>query len=196
MHAVAIPRSSQLRPSDLAMFEHLGIGPELLARGQVRRVTDNEAREWYGIRVHGDMTGIVFPYIDPETGRRVTARLRRDNPEIEAGKERNKYVSPYGDRKHLYFPPGAGAKLQNPDTVMLLVESEKAALALTAWAERMGLENLVALGLGGCWGWRGRIGKVENSRGERVDETGPSRISTAAMAARFMYCWMRTLPAI
>ena len=29
------------------------------------------------------------------------------------------------------------------------------------------------MGMGGCWGWRGRIGKVENSRGERVDELGP-----------------------
>jgi len=27
--------------------------------------------------------------------------------------------------------------------------------------------------MGGCWGWRGRIGKVENSNGERVDEVGP-----------------------
>lgn len=27
--------------------------------------------------------------------------------------------------------------------------------------------------MGGCWGWRGRIGKVENPRGERVDELGP-----------------------
>lgn len=27
--------------------------------------------------------------------------------------------------------------------------------------------------MGGCRGWRGRVGKVENSRGERGDETGP-----------------------
>ena len=27
--------------------------------------------------------------------------------------------------------------------------------------------------MGGCWGWRGRVGKVNNERGERVDELGP-----------------------
>jgi hypothetical protein len=29
------------------------------------------------------------------------------------------------------------------------------------------------VGMGGCWGWRGRIGKLENAHAERVDETGP-----------------------
>ena len=33
--------------------------------------------------------------------------------------------------------------------------------------------RLLPIATGGCWGWRGRIGKVENSRGERVDELGP-----------------------
>ena len=27
--------------------------------------------------------------------------------------------------------------------------------------------------MGGCWGWRGRIGKIESAHGERVDEEGP-----------------------
>jgi Protein of unknown function (DUF3987)/Domain of unknown function (DUF3854) len=61
-----------------------------------------EARGKYGITGHGDMAGIVFPYFDPNTGHRVTARLRRDNPEVEDGKEKNKYISAYGDRKHLH----------------------------------------------------------------------------------------------
>lgn len=34
----------------------------------------------------------------------------------------------------------------------MLVEAEKSALALTAWADRQAL-NLVALATGGCWGW-------------------------------------------
>jgi len=53
-----------------------------------------------------------------------------------------------------------------------LVEAEKSTLALTAWAKRTGA-NLLAVAMGGCWGWKGRTGKVENSRGERVDEKGP-----------------------
>jgi hypothetical protein len=117
------------------------------------------------------MGGIAFPYLNM-TGQRVTCRVRRDNPEIEAGKEKNKYISAYGDRKHLYFPPGAAAKLRDSVTPIALVEAEKSSLALTAWAERAGM-NLLAVAMGGCWGWRGRIGKAQNSHGERVDEYGP-----------------------
>jgi hypothetical protein len=165
---------ASLTPADFAAFRRLGISPELLARAHVQRVTNHEAREQYGITgpVTSDMSGIMFPYFSIATGTRVTARVRRDNPDMEAGKEKNKYISAYGDRKHLYFPPGAAHKLQDFDTCIALVEAEKSALTLAAWAERTG-RNLLAVGVGGCWGWRGRIGKVENARGERVDETGP-----------------------
>jgi uncharacterized protein (DUF927 family) len=118
------------------------------------------------------MSGIVFPYFNVATGARVTARVRRDNPEIEDGKEKNKYMSAYGDHKHLFFPPGANDRLRESDSPIMLVEAEKSALALTAWAGRTA-QNLLAVAVGGCWGWRGRIGKRENQRGERVDELGP-----------------------
>jgi putative DNA primase/helicase len=147
---------------------------ELLAKAHVQRVTDAEAREMYGITgsVTKDMSGIVFPYFSIATSQRVTARIRRDNPEIEDGKEKDKYISAYGDQKHLYFPPDAKGKLQCAETPIVLVEAEKSCLALTAWAERTG-RNLLPVAMGGCWGWRGRIGKVENAHGERVDEMGP-----------------------
>ena len=118
------------------------------------------------------MSGIVFPYFIPGVGHRVTARLRRDNPEIEDGKPKGKYIAPYGDSRHLYFPPDARAKLDGAETPIVLVEAEKSVLALAAWSERMGID-LFPLGLGGCWGWRGRIGKTENDNGARVDVTGP-----------------------
>jgi Protein of unknown function (DUF3987)/Domain of unknown function (DUF3854) len=164
--------SGQFRPSDLANFGRFRIPLELLERAQVERVTDPEAREKYGITGHCDMAGIVFPYFDPNTGHRVTARLRRDNPEVEDGKEKNKYISSYGDRKHLYFPPGAAEKLKDPTASIVLVESEKAVLALTEWASR-NRSNILPIGLGGCWGWKGRIGKIPNAHGKRVDEMGP-----------------------
>ena len=63
----------------------------------------------------------------------MTARVRRDNPEIEDGKIKDKYISAYGDGRHLYFPPDARDKLQEPGTPIVLVEAEKSALALTAW---------------------------------------------------------------
>ncbi len=111
-----------------------------------------------------DMSGIVFPYFDPVTSQRVTARLRRDNPEIEDGKAKNKYISAYADRRHLYFVPGSGDLLRDTAVPIVLVEAEKSALALTAWAERAGRKQL-AVGLGGCWGFKGRIGKAPTPNG-------------------------------
>jgi hypothetical protein len=169
-----LARPPLLTPRDLAAFGRLGIPPELLAEAHVQRVTDSEARAKYGIRgpTASDMLGIVFPYFSPDTGQRVTARVRRDNPEVEEGKEKNKYMSPFGDHRHLYFPPGAKDKLQNRETPIVLVEAEKSSLALSAWGERTG-NKLLAVAMGGCWGWRGRIGKLEDARGKRVDEQGP-----------------------
>src|ERR1039458_209882 len=121
-----------LQDSDLSMFERLGIPAELLIRAGVERVTDREARDKFGIKGSGDMSGIAFPYIDPETmsnGRRRTyVRIRRDHPEFENGKPKKKYVAPYGDRKRLYFPPIP--ELFGDATVpIVLVEAEKSSLA-------------------------------------------------------------------
>jgi len=41
---------SALLSGDLAMFRQLGIAAELLAAAGIRRVTDTEAREQFGIR--------------------------------------------------------------------------------------------------------------------------------------------------
>ena len=162
----------KLTTVDIEAFSRLGIPADLIARACVERVTDPEAREKYGITGYGDRAGIVFPYFDPVDGQRRTVRLRRDSPEIEDGKPKNKYISAYGDRRHLYFVPGCATLLRDTMVPIVLVEAEKSALALTAWAERTGRKILPAA-MGGCWGWRGRIGKAENSNGGRVDEVGP-----------------------
>lgn len=165
---------STLTAADLQAFSRLGIHAELLVQAGIERVTDHDAREKYGIRGYGDCAGIVFPYFDPGNGRRRTARLRRDNPEIENGKPKNKYISAYGDRRHLYLVPGCADLLRDIAVPIVLVEAEKSALALTAWAERTG-RKILPVAMGGCWGWRGRIGRLENPRGVHVDEVGPLR---------------------
>jgi hypothetical protein len=165
--------ATPLNATDLAMFSRLGIPSDLLAQAGVRRVTDSEAREEFGIRGDGNMDGIIFPYFDPFTGSRVTARLRRDTPEIVEGKPKRKYVCPFGDRRLLYFPPGAAGFLADPCIPIVLVEAEKSALALTAWAERRG-RRIVAVALGGAWSWRAKTGKTSNANGNRVNETGPT----------------------
>jgi hypothetical protein len=164
-----------LTSADLEMFARLRIPGEIIALAGIERVTDVEAREKYGIMGAGDMAGIAFPYWNPATlangeRRRNYVRVRRDRPEIEDGKPQKKYVAPYGDRKHLYFPP-APELFADVSVPIVLAEAEKSALALLAWAERTG-RKLLPIGLGGCWGWRGRVGKVDTADGQRVDEVG------------------------
>ena len=133
------------------MFARFGVSEDLLRAAKVERVTDEEARSEYGITgpASSDMAGLIFEYYIPACDYRVTSRLRRDKPERDKeGNPKNKYMSPYGDGRHLYFPPGAKALLDDSETVIVLVESEKAALALMAWGKRMGIK-LLALGLGG-----------------------------------------------
>jgi putative DNA primase/helicase len=162
-----------MKPDDLKMFEGLGIPAELVAAAGIERVTDQEAREKFGIMGQGNLAGLVFPYIIPGNGdHRSTCRLRRDHPEIESGKPKNKYLSPYGDNRHLYFPPNAADCLANQTTEIVFVEAEKSALALLAWTNRKG-HPFLPIATGGCWGWRGRIGKIDDAAGKRVDEMGP-----------------------
>ena len=89
---------SELREADLASLNRLGISRELLVEAGVHRVTDAEARNQYGIRGGGEMSGIAFPYFEPTTmaneRRRCYVRIRRDHPDIEDGKEKKKYVAP------------------------------------------------------------------------------------------------------
>ena len=56
--------------------------------------------------------------------------------------------------------------------LVIFVEGEKAALALTALAERAGRKWLV-VGLGGCWGWRAKTGSERTADGSRFPVTGP-----------------------
>ena len=157
---------------DLAHHAALGIPEELLTRAGVRRVSDEEARTLLSSTHRGDLAGIVYPYRDPATSQQVTCRLRRDHSEMENGKPTRKYLSAYGDRRHLYFPPDVSQRLADPNVSVVIVEVEKSVLAITAAAEKED-RRLVPIGTGGCWGFRGRIGKTVDPAGQRVDETGP-----------------------
>jgi hypothetical protein len=87
---------------------------------------------------------------------------------IRRSKTAKKYVAPYGDRKHLYFPPRPEL-FADVSVPIYLVGAEKSVLALTALADRTG-RKLLALGLGGAWGWKGKVGIRETATGERVPE--------------------------
>ena len=163
-----------LTVADIERHARLGIPDVLLAAAHVRRVSDREARELLALNGKaGDFGGIEYPYLHPLTGYRVTSRVRRDHPPQKAdGSPEGKYISGYGDHRYLYFPPGASVLISNVRVPAVMVESEKAALALTAAAERAS-RTLLIIATGGCWGWRGRIGKTTDASGARVDEKGP-----------------------
>jgi Family of unknown function (DUF5906)/Domain of unknown function (DUF3854) len=162
-----------LTPADLALHEGLGITPAILERMQVRRVSDPEAREVLAMNGHaGRMDGILYTYLDPATGDRWTYRLRRDVPEFERGKPKNKYLSAHTTHRHLYFVGDAAALFGDTAVVVIIGESEKGALA--AYCAAAARDRVVlAIGLGGCFGWRGRIGKIELANGGHGDELGP-----------------------
>ena len=160
-----------LTPTDLAAHARLGITPDLLARAQVRRVNDFDARERLTSKHPGDLSGVLYPYLHPKTGHATTYRLRRDHPEMEHGKPKDKYLSAWGDRRRLYFPPDCAALLADVTVAVVIAEAEKSVLSIMCAAEKVG-RTVLAIGTGGCWGWRGRIGKTEAANGARVDETG------------------------
>lgn len=80
--------SPSLRSADIELHRGLGISVDLLAGAHIRRVTDVETRQLLSSRHLGDLAGIAYPYLDPQTGAAVTCRVRRDHPEIENGKPR------------------------------------------------------------------------------------------------------------
>jgi hypothetical protein len=163
----------RLTATDLAQHRALGIDSAMLERQHVRRVDDLEARDILGLNGRpGDLRGVLYPYLWPGCSRPLTHRLRRDRPEFENGKPKNKYLSAYGDRRHLYLACADPAWLSDPRIPIIAVEAEKSVLSVTCAAARIG-RRVFAIGLGGCWGWRGRIGKVETPNGERADEVGP-----------------------
>lgn len=145
-----------LRPSDLEMFARYRIDADLLEPKRVERVTDEEARQYLGTKRAGDMSGLAFHYLSPHTGQRVTTRVRRDHPDVEDGKEKNKYIQAFGDGSYLYWPPGSKELLANPETYVVLVEAEKSCLALASYARHRSDVRLLPVGMGGAFGWKGK----------------------------------------
>jgi Protein of unknown function (DUF3631)/Domain of unknown function (DUF3854) len=163
-----------LRPADRALLvDRFGIDVSLLTAAQIQRLTHQQARELAGVVYRSDhLEGIWFPSIDPDSGQIRGGRVRRDAPELEPdGTPKAKYVAP-PQRHVFYFPPGCRASLSDQSVTVVFVESEKAALTLTAAASRGG-RRWLPIGLGGCWGWRGVIGKSTDANGTRVDVKGP-----------------------
>lgn len=180
--------------ADFDLFWRIGVGPELLGKAGVRRVTDREARDECGLEFgrHADLSGLAFPRCHPITGDVRAYRVRRDHPEIDlsTGRPRAKYVGSR-DRQAWFFPGKVGAeRLAGTCTLKdgrrvsvpaVLVEAEKSCLSVeAAWralkgeidGRSRGRVPLLPIALGGIYGWRGRVGKTTTASGARVDEHG------------------------
>lgn len=143
--------------ADRKVFQSIRVPAELVVDAGIRRATNREARN-ARLVCSGDMAGLLFPYIDPQSDSVVTCRVRRDNPEKDTdGKTVAKYIMPpaKSTKRILYYPPNAKEKLDHPQGIcFVLVEAEKSALALTAWAKRRALsDHMLFIAMGGCWSW-------------------------------------------
>lgn len=155
-------------------FEHLArfcISGELLKAARIESVSDSEARSALGVRGRDadDLSGIYFPYLSPVSGERKGGRIRLDT---KAASDEAKYLSETGCR-HLFFPPNVAALLKDKSYYIVIVEAEKSALAVAAYAERT-KQKLLPIAIGGCWGWRRSDGKVLTPSGGMKATSGPS----------------------
>ncbi len=76
------------------------------------------------------------------------------------------------DRQRLYLTVVKADMLGDTALPVVFVEAEKSALMLASVAMRTG-RALCAIATGGCWGWRGRVGKLPAAAGGEADEKGP-----------------------
>ncbi len=151
-------RPTPPKQSSKTWHEKFRIPDALLAEAGVRHVTDQEARSIYRLRAMADwnLAGVVFQYLDRNKRTLVYARVRRD--EYGEGEGEGKYhgSDSAGSERILYSHPGSVKRLKNKKTTIVLVEAEKSVLAIEAWAQRTGRKDIVALGMGGCQGWKSK----------------------------------------
>jgi|CZKY01.1.fsa_nt_gi predicted P-loop ATPase len=163
---------SALTRDDLAMFAKIRVGKELLTQAGIVRVDDREGRKFLSMNGKpGRFEGVLIPNLCPATGNKRGYVIRRDHPDMENGKPKNKYMSSYGDRPHVYFAPGSKELIEDAGVPVVIVEAQKSVLAITESSRRTG-KRILPVGINGCRGFRGRIGKVETPDGTRVDEKG------------------------
>jgi hypothetical protein len=177
----AEPQSSQPKSPELlspsvpvniaeGLLTKFKIPTELLEGAGVRHASDREVRELLGIhgRIGEDLSGIVFPYRDPRNGHALGHRVRLDATTVDGAK----YLSEQGCR-YLFFAPFTGGELTDVSVTAVLVESEKAALAIKALVDRHGL-NLLLIATGGVWGWKRKNGSELQPDGTHQLARGPS----------------------
>ncbi|HXP87806.1 MAG TPA: DUF3854 domain-containing protein [Bryobacteraceae bacterium] len=169
-----------LTETDYVTLEASWINRELADQAMLRRVDDPEGREVVGQKGNRNCAGLLIPYYWPGEPSPFAYRVRRDNPEVEQGKDGKvrlvrKYLAAPGDRNRLYIPPGVTPEqLCDKSIPIVLVEGEKKALALWRLANyEVELPRFIPIALAGVWNWRGKVGRTGGPNGEWQDVHGP-----------------------
>lgn len=172
-----VPVGLPLEERDYAALAARWIDEGCAVAAGLRRVDTHLGGELIGRNGNSRYEGIAIPYIWPGEELPREYRLRRDHPEYENGKPKNKYLSPPGRSSMVYFAPGTDpAWLQNQNIPIVITEGEFKAIALmrAAW---YGVEGesprFLPVSFPGVWNWQGNIGKVLSPDGTRVNEKGP-----------------------
>ena len=186
-----------LTAADYAMLERCGIGKEAAERALLRRVDSETGGQVVGRNGSSNYSGLLFAYIWPGEQHVRGHRVRRDFPELENGKQKNKYLSPPGRGNMLYFAPGTQPEwLSDKSIPVVLTEGEKKCISLyeVAWhglSESAEKPQFLPVAISGVWNWKGRIGKVDGPNGERLDEVGPipdfARITWKKRLVKFVF---------
>lgn len=141
--------SPQIESQHLRDLRASGIDESLAIETGIRSISHDEAYS-FGFRYGGKLDGMFIPYWEPSAGR-FSDRYARLKPTARNGDA--KYLSPAGEAPHFYFAPGTTlADLLDPTVEIFLVEGEKKALSVLAWARRTG-RRCIVIGIGGCNSW-------------------------------------------
>lgn len=139
---------------DKQLFRSLRVADDVLLRSGTDRAEDGIRFPYFPLLSNGNGCGPL------------TYRIRLDKPTGDG-----KYRSEPG-RHHLYFAPVKPEWIKDKSTPVVFVEAEKSALMLLSFTEAHSIP-LIPIATGGCWGFRGTVGKTEDAHGKRVDEKGP-----------------------
>lgn len=169
-----------LTEADYAKLDSSWITREIADAAMLRRVDEYEASEVIGQKGRRDCAGILFPYYWPGEAHAFSYRLRRDHPDWKVGKDGKpkpdkKYMGSPKSTNRLYIAPGVTPEqLQDVTIPIAIVEGEKKALALWRLARyETERPRFIPMAIAGVWSWRGKVGKANGPRGERIDLKGP-----------------------
>ena len=178
VHSLGLSETSSqpLTEGDYRELERSGITREMAHGALLFRISNADAKRMLGRNDSEDYAGIVFPYFAPGEKYPCSHRVRRDSPPvaIKRGKiqPEQKYLSPPGDANRAYWEPATPVSIYSDTSIDLICcEGQKKVIALGG-AVREHCLNACVVGLNGVWGFRGKTGIRENSRGQRQQAKG------------------------